>query len=101
MTLLGHYNHDFVHLLDRQQRPEGPWMAGLPTTFAAGRNDLPFLSCCCLRRVRRGRSGGVGGILADASFQLADALLQRGNLRLQPQNERLSLGREYVPEVPW
>lgn len=96
-ALLGSDDYNLVHLLGRQQGAEVPRVPGLSAPLAPARGRRPFPPR--VRRIGRGRSGGVRGVLADAGFQFADALLQRADLGLQTRDERLGFGGECVPEV--
>jgi hypothetical protein len=79
-------------------------MAWLSAPLASRWRPLPILRR--VRRVGRRRAGGVGGVLAKPGFQIADALLQRGDfglecgaLRLQGENEELNRGGQRFPGV--
>jgi hypothetical protein len=73
--------HDLVYLLNRQQRAEGPSVSWLSASLPAGRRGLRAHRY--LGRIRGRRPGGIRRGLAQAGFQLADALLQGRILRPQ------------------
>ncbi len=73
-TVLGHHGHDFVHLLDRQQPAEGSAVSRLTAPLPARRRR--FRARWCLGRLRRGGTRGIGRVLPQPGFQLADPLVQ-------------------------
>ena len=81
-----------IHLLDRQQGTERTVMSGLTTAFPSG--GRRFRARLGLGWIGRRRTGGIGGVLAQSGFQVADARLQSSILRaqrgvLQPERRQL------------
>ena len=72
--------HDLIHLLDRQQPAERPAVSRLAAALpSGGRRIRPRW---CLGRIRRRGTGETCRGLAQADFQVPDALLQGHHQRL-------------------
>src|SRR5438105_15433570 len=74
-----HHRHDLGHLLYWEQRAVGPAVSRLAAAFASGAVSPALRGA--MRRIGRGGTRGIGGVLAQMGFQLVDALLQHGALR--------------------
>ena len=84
---------DLADLLGRDEWASFAMMAGLPTPLLArGGSRRPPLD---RGGIGRRRLGGVGGILAEAFFEIGDPLLKGLH---QPGDRRLCLGRKCLPE---
>ena len=74
-------HHHLIHFLDRQQPTEGPTVSWRSASLAA--RGLSWSFPRGLGQVGGWGAGGVGGVLAQPRFQLADALLQDSVLRAE------------------
>src|SRR5436305_10939130 len=87
---------DLADLLGGYERAGLAMMAGLPAPLLArgGGRRTP------LGRggIRRGRPGGVGGVLVEPLLQVGDPYLEGLH---QPRDSGLCLGRERIPDDLW
>jgi hypothetical protein len=90
-----------VGVIGRQERPLLEWVAGLAPASAPRRSS--WGGAFDGRRIAGGRPRGVGGVLAELFFEIADALLQGGEalfILLEDDAEgRLNSGRDLIPQL--